>query len=116
MSKLVLYARPVASHPQGMDEALRAAFQEGDGTRIRRRARAADSPEFVISVIDEAPFAHVAFVQDGVPKALPMAHARLGATLYLHGALRNRALEAALLSGCSLTFTLLDGLVFARTA
>ncbi len=37
------------------------------------------------AVLDAAPFCHVATVRHGRPVVLPMAHARLGDTLVLHG-------------------------------
>jgi nitroimidazol reductase NimA-like FMN-containing flavoprotein (pyridoxamine 5'-phosphate oxidase superfamily)/GNAT superfamily N-acetyltransferase len=61
--------------------------------------------------------AHVAYVgADGVAQCLPMAFGRREETLYLHGAVANAHLQALLDRRCSLTFTLVDGLVMARSA
>lgn len=71
----------------------------------------------VAAIIDEALLAHVAFEADGQAMCMPTAHARLGEHIYLHGAVKNRTLRALCERGrASLTFTLLDGLVLARTA
>jgi nitroimidazol reductase NimA-like FMN-containing flavoprotein (pyridoxamine 5'-phosphate oxidase superfamily) len=72
----------------------------------------------VHAIIDAAPLAHVAFQpQAGPAMCLPTAHARIGDQLYLHGAAQNAMLRALCRAGrASLTFTLLDGLVLARTA
>lgn len=84
---------------------------------MRRKDRAQDDPAFVKQVVDEALIAHVAFcTADGLAQCLPMAFARLDEVIYLHGALANRLLNNLVATRCSLTFTLLDGLVFARSA
>ena len=72
----------------------------------------------VHAIIDEAPIAHVSFTgPDGLAMCLPTAHARIGDQLYLHGAAQNRLLRSLLeCTRASLTFTLVDGLVLARTA
>ena len=70
-----------------------------------------------IAIVDEAPVSHVGFTQDGQPFVIPMLHARIGDTLYFHGAPASRLLK--LISAghpiCA-AFTLLDGLVLARSA
>lgn len=90
----------------------------GPRTTLRRRASRADYDQVAIhALIDECFVCHVGFVQDGEPRVLPMAFAREASTVYLHGA-RGNAMLAALLSTprCCLSFTLLDGLVFAKSA
>lgn len=68
------------------------------------------------AVLDEALVTHVGFVVDGHPRVLPMAHARIDDTLYLHG---SSGMTTALAAGqpgglrASATVTLLDGLVLA---
>ena len=42
--------------------------------------------DLVYEIVDEGLFCHVAFVQDGQPFVIPTIHARLGDTLFLHGA------------------------------
>lgn len=87
-------------------------------TRVRRRAqRGSYDRALVNAILDEALVCHVGFVVDGQPFVLPMAYARIGDQLYLHGAVANRMLKA-LGSGAPacVTVTLLDGLVLARSA
>jgi uncharacterized protein len=71
----------------------------------------------VHSILDEALTCHVGFVQDGHPFVIPTIHARVGETLFLHGAKGNRMLRA-LTDGtaCCVTVTLVDELVLARAA
>jgi uncharacterized protein len=59
----------------------------------------------------------VGFVVGEQPFVIPMVYARLGDTLYLHGSPASRLLRN-LATGvqCAVTVTLVDGLVFARSA
>jgi nitroimidazol reductase NimA-like FMN-containing flavoprotein (pyridoxamine 5'-phosphate oxidase superfamily) len=68
-------------------------------------------------VLDEALVCHVGFVTEHGPIVLPMTYVRIGDDLYLHGAGGNDMLRH-LADGADLcvTVTLLDGLVFARSA
>jgi len=90
----------------------------GPEVRLRRHPERGGHDRAEISaVIDEAWVAHVAFETETGAMCLPMAHARIEDRIYLHGALANRMLQSLHLRGrASLTFTLLDGLVLARTA
>jgi nitroimidazol reductase NimA-like FMN-containing flavoprotein (pyridoxamine 5'-phosphate oxidase superfamily) len=93
-------------------------FQPTDRTRVRRNAvRAVYDRDLVEAVLDEALVCHVGFVDDGQPVVLPTIHARVGDTLYLHGAVGNAMLRAAS-AGTRLcvTVTLVDGIVLARSA
>ena len=85
---------------------------------IRRRAqRASYDPEVVFAILDAGLVAHVAFVHDGHPFVIPMVYARVGDELVLHGSAVSRMLEVA--SGgapVSACVTIIDGLVYARTA
>jgi nitroimidazol reductase NimA-like FMN-containing flavoprotein (pyridoxamine 5'-phosphate oxidase superfamily)/GNAT superfamily N-acetyltransferase len=93
------------------------SFSPGNATRVRFKNRAAGEPELIAAIIDESLVAHVAYVsKDGLAQCLPMAFGRVGTTLYLHGAVANAHLQAVEGGRCSLTFTLLDGFVFARSA
>jgi nitroimidazol reductase NimA-like FMN-containing flavoprotein (pyridoxamine 5'-phosphate oxidase superfamily)/GNAT superfamily N-acetyltransferase len=86
-------------------------------TRLKRhKERGSYDRTLVHQIIDEALYCHIAFVVDGTPFVLPTAHARVGDALYLHGARSNRMLQTLCSSEAALTFTLLDGIVFARTA
>jgi uncharacterized protein len=83
--------------------------------RIPSRARY--DRAFIDAVLDEGLVAAVGFVHDGQPFVIPMAYARLGDQLFLHGARASRALGVGA-SGAPVcvTVTLLDGLVLARSA
>ncbi|MEM7433828.1 MAG: pyridoxamine 5'-phosphate oxidase family protein [Myxococcota bacterium] len=59
----------------------------------------------------------MAFQVDGQPMALPTIHARIESRLYMHGSMANRMLGALAGGGpVSVTATLVDGLVLARSA
>lgn len=89
-----------------------------DHTQLRRLPdRAEPHPAVRDAILDGALVAHVAVSVDGQPFVLPMACARDGNQLLLHGSTRSR-LMTALTAGapaCA-TITLLDGLVYARSA
>lgn len=68
------------------------------------------------AILDEGMVAHVGILGDEGPVVLPMAYARVGATLYLHGAAGNALLRAAEGRPVCATVTLLDGLVLAKSA
>ena len=81
------------------------------------REKAAYDHATVHEVLDAGLVAHVAFVQDGAPVVVPMLYGREGETLYLHGARKARVIR--LLEGTEtacINVTLLDGLVYARSA
>ncbi len=69
------------------------------------------------AILDEGLLCHVGFSVDGSPFVMPMAYARIGDALYLHGATGNRMLRhMAQGAEVCVTVTLLDGLVLARSA
>lgn len=89
-----------------------------DRVRIRRMAsRAAYERSAVDAIFDEALVAHLAFVHEGQPYAIPTLQARVGDIVYFHGSAGSRTIRAlaAGLPAC-LTVTLIDGLVLARSA
>jgi uncharacterized protein len=96
----------------------RTGAQGGSRTQLKRHPeRGSYERAELAAVIDAAPICHVAFCVDGEAIALPTAHARVDDNLYLHGAIKNRMLTALRAAGrASATFTLIDGLVLARTA
>jgi len=86
-------------------------------TTVRRRAdRGSVDRALAYSILDEAYVAHVGFVIDGAPRVLPMTFGRVDDTLYLHGAVGNAMLRSSAGAEVCVTFTLLDGLVLARSA
>ena len=68
------------------------------------------------AILDAGLLAHVGVITDEGPVVLPMAYARVGARLYLHGAAGNALLRAAEQAPVCATVTLLDGLVLAKSA
>ena len=93
-----------------------------DPTPRTRPSRSAQRVSYdrrqVHAVLDEGFVCHVGFVVDGAPVVLPHLYARHGDTLYLHGSTGARALRTAVPAGLAVcvTVTLVDGLVFARSA
>ncbi len=84
-----------------------------------RRLREKGSRDFKLAckIIDAARVCHVGFSLEGQPYVLPMALARDGARVLLHGSVASRLMKH--LAGglpCCITVTLLDGLVLARSA
>jgi nitroimidazol reductase NimA-like FMN-containing flavoprotein (pyridoxamine 5'-phosphate oxidase superfamily) len=87
-------------------------------TRIRRLPeKAAHDRADLDAVLDASRVAHLAFVHDGHPVNVPVACARDGDRLLLHGSTGSR-LFRALATGAPVcaTATLLDGMVLARSA
>jgi RimJ/RimL family protein N-acetyltransferase/nitroimidazol reductase NimA-like FMN-containing flavoprotein (pyridoxamine 5'-phosphate oxidase superfamily) len=87
-------------------------------TRVRRGAKRAHyDTETIHAILDEAPVCHIGFVQDGQPFIIPANFARQDETLYLHGSTAGRLMHV-IQTGQPLCVevTLLDGLVFGRSA
>ena len=92
-------------------------FRVEDRNKVRRSPKNADyDHDTVYSIIDEALYCHVGFVQDGQPYVIPTNHGRKGDRVFIHGSVVSRMLKV-IESGAplSITFTLLDGLVLARS-
>ena len=72
--------------------------------------------ETLYRILDEGLICHVGFEVEGQPFVIPMAYARDGDRLILHGSIASR-LMTRLADGCEacVTVTLLDGLVLARS-
>ena len=81
------------------------------------REKEAYDHETVHGVLDAGLVAHVAFIEDGEPVVVPMLYGREGETLFLHGARKARIIRLleATETACA-NVTLLDGLVYARSA
>ena len=87
-------------------------------TRLRHKSeRGRYDRSMIVEILDEALICHVGFAVDGRPWVLPTAFARVHDHVYIHGAVGNFALRtlAGGIEAC-VTFTLLDGLVLARSA
>jgi nitroimidazol reductase NimA-like FMN-containing flavoprotein (pyridoxamine 5'-phosphate oxidase superfamily)/GNAT superfamily N-acetyltransferase len=71
----------------------------------------------IYNILDEGLVCHVGFIVNGEPIVIPMAYARAGNTLYIHGSVASRMLRTlASDTPTCVTVTLLDGLVLARSA
>jgi nitroimidazol reductase NimA-like FMN-containing flavoprotein (pyridoxamine 5'-phosphate oxidase superfamily) len=93
-------------------------MQNQPDTRFRR-LRKKGSRDFALAcnIIDAARICHVGFSLDNQAYVIPMALARDGARVLLHGSVASRLMKN--LAGglpCCVTVTLLDGLVLARSA
>lgn len=67
------------------------------------------------AILDQGLVAHVGFIADGRPMVIPMAYARDGNRLYIHGASKTRAVAKTGAAPMCLTITHIDGLVVARS-
>lgn len=82
----------------------------------RHPERATPDRATAFAILDEGLICHVGFAADGRPWVIPTMYARDGHVLYLHGSPASRMLRG--LAGgidVSVTVTLLDGLVLARS-
>jgi uncharacterized protein len=87
-------------------------------TRVRRiPEKAVHDVDALHAVLDAGLVAHVGVVQQGQPFVVPVGYARDGDRVLFHGSSKSR-LFTTLAAGAptSLTVTLLDGLVLARSA
>jgi uncharacterized protein len=85
-------------------------------TQLRRhRERQVTEREQLHQILDEALVAHVGVVRDGRPVVLPMACARDGNDLLLHGSSGGGLLRQGIDAPVCVEVTHLDGLVYART-
>ncbi len=87
-------------------------------TRVRRApARAVTERTVLNQIIDESYVCHVGFNDQEQPVVIPTLGWRDGDTLYIHGSRGSRMLNVIKAGGkVCITFTLLDGLVMARSA
>lgn len=93
-------------------------FAPTERTQVKRLPkRGKYDRETVHSILDAGFVCHVGFSVDGQPFVIPTNYGRSGDTIYLHGSAASRMLRT--LSGgvpVSVTVTLVDGLVLARSA
>ncbi len=93
-------------------------YDVSDRNRIRQLREKADyDRQTVHAILDRGLYASVGFVQDGDPVVVPMIYGRDGETIYLHGARKARVVRLLeqTRKAC-LNVTLVDGIVFARSA
>lgn len=88
-----------------------------DRTTVKRMAeRAAYDTDTIYAILDEAYLCHVGVIVDDLPVVIPTLHARIGDDLILHGSPASRLLRTAKAKEVSVTVTLVDGFVLARSA
>jgi len=111
-------AAPPSTRPPARARRAASAAPPSERTRVRRLAeRGAYDRESLERILDEGLVCHVGFTgDDGQPFVIPMAYARQGDRLLLHGSVLSRLLQRAAggVPVC-VTVTLLDGLVLARS-
>jgi len=86
--------------------------------RVNRHSeRGRYNKDEIYPILDEALICHVGIVEEGQPIVIPTIHARVDDRLYEHGSSASRMLRS-LKTGVPMcvTVTILDGLVFARSA
>ncbi len=87
-----------------------------DRTRVRRLpARGRYDDDTIHRILDEAMVCHVSFSTDDGPVVIPTIHARVGATLYLHGSPASRMMRATVGEEVCVAATIVDGIVAARS-
>ena len=95
----------------------RPSFPVSGHNRVRRKPeRASYDRALAYSILDQALYCSVGFVSDGRPAVIPMVFGRWGDQLVLHGASKARITMLGAGALVCVTVTLLDGLVFARSA
>jgi len=94
-------------------------FQITDKTKITRLAkRGSYETETIYSILDEALFCTLAYVNNGNPFQIPTGFCRIDSKLYIHGSVGSfymRELADRQLPVC-ISVTLIDGLILARSA
>ena len=85
--------------------------------KIRQMNRGSYDRTLAYEILDAGLVAHCGFIYENRPMVIPMAYARIGDELYIHGASTTRIIKDNSQGvPASLTVTLLDGLVVARSA
>jgi nitroimidazol reductase NimA-like FMN-containing flavoprotein (pyridoxamine 5'-phosphate oxidase superfamily) len=94
------------------------AFEQNKENKVRQlREKAAYDRSTVYGIMDAGLVAHVAFIQDESPVVVPMIYGREGETIFLHGARKARVIRMLEQTPrACLNVTLVDGIVFARSA
>ena len=85
--------------------------------KIRQMNRGGYDRTVAYDILDKGLVAHCGFLHEDRPMVIPMAYARIGDRIYIHGASSTRIIKSnAEGVPMSLTVTLVDGLVVARSA
>ncbi len=98
-------------------DAPQPSFAPAPRSEVRRAERARYDRAALHAILDEGVVCHLGFADGEQPFVIPMVFARVDDRLYLHGARATRLLRelGAGVPVC-VTVTLVDGLVFARSA
>lgn len=93
-------------------------FSINDKNKIKRNPkRASYNKDIIYRIIDEALICHISFNQDNQPFIIPTIHVRDNDTIFLHGASSSRLIKHIENgNNMAIAFTLLDGIVLARSA
>lgn len=83
--------------------------------RARNGKRAHYDEAMVHAIFDAGLVGHVGFISEGRPMVMPMAYARGPGCIWLHGASKTRIVKLADAAPLTMTVTLLDGIVAARS-
>ena len=83
--------------------------------RARNPKRAVYDEAVIHAILDAGLVGHVGFIADGRPMVMPMAYARGPGCVWLHGASKARIVKLCAGAPLSMTVTLLDGIVAARS-
>lgn len=86
-------------------------------TKFKREAhRGSHDFGLACDILDAGKICHVGFILDEQPYVVPMAYARMGEQLLIHGSIASRLIKN-LAAGlrCCVTVTHFDGLVYARS-
>ncbi|SFK21860.1 hypothetical protein SAMN04488518_10392 [Pseudovibrio ascidiaceicola] len=85
--------------------------------RVRTSLRADYDWNTILPILESSLVAHVGFMDEDRPMVIPMAFAVMDRTIYIHGAKAARIVKKMSKdSQVCLTFTLIDGIVVARSA
>jgi nitroimidazol reductase NimA-like FMN-containing flavoprotein (pyridoxamine 5'-phosphate oxidase superfamily) len=92
-------------------------IQKADTKFNREAERGSHDFELACKVLDAGKICHVGFTVNEQPYVVPMAYARLGKQLLIHGSVASRLMKN-LADGlpCCVTVTHFDGLVYARSS
>lgn len=97
---------------------VKSTVQMTERTRLgRRKDRARYERDQIYAILDEGLVAYVGFFDGTSSHVLPMAYGRCGDFLVLHGSRLGRLMNSAKeVEGLCVNVSLIDGLIFARSA
>ncbi len=83
---------------------------------VRGAKRANYDVQTIFSIVDAATICHVGTSMNQKTILIPTIHGRKNDTLYIHGSNKSRMVQALTEQECCLVFSIVDGLVLARSA